>query len=389
LNGLLKGIKVLDFTRVLAGPYATMVLADLGAEVIKVELPQTGDEARGFGPFIGGESAYFMSVNRGKKSITLDLRTVQGQQLAQQLAGQCDVLIENFRPGAMDRFGMDYQTLHALYPRLVYASVSGFGQTGPYAQRPAYDVIIQAMGGIASITGHPGQPPVRVGSSIGDLSAALFGVIGILAALTRARGEGVGQQVDISMLDCQVALLENAVARFQVSGEVPTPLGSRHPAITPFQFFAAADGYIVLAAGNDGLWRRLCDTVGMPEWGDDARFVSNAVRTENHAELEALLGEVLRQRSVSDWCEVLGAVGIPCGPILDVGQVVADPQIQARQMIIRLGDLAMPNSPFRFSETPVELHEPAPTLGQDTAAILEGLGYDLQQQEQWRREGVI
>jgi len=191
------------------------------------------------------------------------------------------------------------------------------------------------------------------------------------------------------MLDCQVALLENAVARFQVSGEVPTPLGSRHPAITPFQFFAAADGYIVLAAGNDGLWRRLCDTVGKPEWGDDARFVSNAVRTENHAELEALLGDVLRQRSVNDWCEVLGAAGIPCGPILDVGQVVADPQIQARQMIIRLGDLAMPNSPFRFSETPVELHQPAPKLGQDTAVILEGLGYDLQQQEQWRREGVI
>ena len=389
LNGLLKGIRVLDFTRVLAGPYASMVLADLGAEVVKVELPLTGDEARGFGPFIDGESAYFMSVNRGKKSITLDLRTVQGQQVAQQLAGQCDVLIENFRPGAMARFGMDYQALHALYPRLVYASVSGFGQTGPYAQRPAYDVIIQAMGGIASITGHPGQPPVRVGSSIGDLSAALFGVIGILAALTRARGEGKGQQVDISMLDCQVALLENAVARFQVTGEVPTPLGSRHPAITPFQFFEAADGYIVVAAGNDSLWRRLCDTVEKPEWTEDPRFANNAARTENHRQLEALLGEVLHQRSVHDWCELLGAAGIPCGPILDVGQVVTDPQIQARQMITRLGDLDMPNSPFRFSETPVELQESAPKLGQHTAAILEGLGYDLKQQEQWRQEGVI
>ena len=214
MEHLLAGVQVLDLTRVLAGPYASMVLADLGAEVIKIELPGTGDEARGFGPFQNGESAYFASVNRGKKSVTIDLRQAQGQDLARRLAGECDVLIENFRPGSMDRFGLGYAALHALYPRLVYASISGFGQTGPYAQRPAYDVLIQAMGGLASITGQPDGPPVRVGSSIADLSAALFGAIGILAALERARRTGEGQQVDISMLDCQVALLENALARY-------------------------------------------------------------------------------------------------------------------------------------------------------------------------------
>ena len=242
MEHLLDGVRVLDLTRVLAGPYASMVLADLGAEVIKVELPGTGDEARGFGPFQNGESAYFASVNRGKKSATIDLRQARGQDLARRLAGECDVLLENFRPGSMDRFGLGYADLHALYPRLVYASISGFGQTGPYAQRPAYDVLIQAMGGLASITGQPDGPPVRVGSSIADLSAALFGAIGILAALERARRTGEGQQVDISMLDCQVALLENALARYAVSGEVPRPLG------------VAASGYYAFSVFRRQRW---------------------------------------------------------------------------------------------------------------------------------------
>ncbi len=233
MKGLLAGVRVLDFTRVLAGPYASMIMADLGAEVIKVELPGQGDESRGFGPFQQGESACLMSVNRGKKSVTLDLRRPEGQALARRLAGQCQVLVENFRAGSMARFGLDWEEIHRLHPALVYASISGFGQTGPYAGRPAYDVVVQAMGGLASITGHPGMPPVRVGSSVADLSAALFGVIGMLAALVRARETGQGQQVDISMLDCQVALLENAIARYHVTGEMPGPLGSRHPTITP------------------------------------------------------------------------------------------------------------------------------------------------------------
>ena len=395
MDGLLAGVRVVDLTRVLAGPYASMILGDLGAEVLKIELPGQGDEARGFGPFQNGESAYFTSINRGKKSVSIDLRKAAGQELVKRLAEESDVLIENFRPGSMKRFGLDYESLHALCPPLVYASVSGFGQTGPYASRPAYDVIIQAMGGIASITGSPGGAPVRVGSSIGDLGAALFGVIGILAALNRAQKTGQGQQVDISMLDCQVALLENAIARYYVAGEVPGPLGSRHPAITPFQFFAAKDGYVVIAAGNDTLWKKLCATLGAPELVTDPRFKDNALRTENQAELERLLSAALGKKTVAAWEEALGQAGVPCGPIHNIEQVVENPQIQARQMIAELvhpiaGPQAMPNSPLKFSQTPIELQQPAPTLGQHTGEVLEGvLGLSAQELEELGREGVI
>ena len=395
MDELLEGVRVVDLTRVLAGPYASMILGDLGAEVLKIELPGQGDEARGFGPFQNGESAYFTSINRGKKSVSIDLRKAAGQELVKRLAGESDVLIENFRPGSMKRFGLDYETLQPLCPHLVYASVSGFGQTGPYASRPAYDVIIQAMGGIASITGSPGGAPVRVGSSVGDLSAALFGVIGILAALNRAQKTGQGQQVDISMLDCQVALLENAIARYYVAGEVPGPLGSRHPAITPFQFFAAQDGYVVIAAGNDNLWKKLCATVGMPQLVSDPRFKDNALRTENQAELEKLLSAALRKKTVAAWEEALGRAGVPCGPIHNVEQVVENPQIQARQMIAELvhpiaGPQAMPNSPLKFSQTPIELQQPAPILGQHTGEVLGGmLGLSAQELEELGREGVI
>ena len=395
MKGLLEGVRVLDLTKVLAGPYASMILADLGADVVKIELPGKGDEARGFGPFQNGESAYFASINRGKKSVTVDLRLGPGQDLVRRLAGQSDVLIENFRPGSMARFGLDYQTLCEACPSLVYVSVSGFGQTGPYAQRPAYDLVIQAMGGIASITGSPGGEPVRVGSSIGDLSASLFSVVGVLAALSRAQRTGEGQLVDISMLDCQIALLENAIARYFVGGEVPGPLGSRHPAITPFQFFAAADGHVVIAVGNEGLWARLCQVLGRPELVDDPRFASNADRTENHPELEAALSEVLARKSVAEWEEALGAAGIPCGPIYNVEQLVADPQVAARQMLVQLshpvaGEQIVPNSPLRFSDTPVQLAEPAPILGQHTQEVLgERLGLDAAELEELRRAGVI
>ncbi|MFT5087245.1 MAG: CoA:oxalate CoA-transferase [Candidatus Latescibacterota bacterium] len=395
MQNLLQGMKVLDLTRVLAGPYASMVLADLGAEVLKVELPEKGDEARGFGPFQNGESAYFTSINRGKKSVTIDLRTEAGSDLAKRLARECDVLLENFRPGSMARFGLDYESLRSDNPRLIYASISGFGQTGPYAQRPAYDVIIQAMGGISSITGEPGGAPVRVGSSVADLSAALFGVVGILAAWGRAKETGIGQQVDISMLDCQVALLENAVARYYVNDEVPQPLGSRHPTITPFQYFAAEDGYIVIAAGNDGLWRKLCVALGLEELADDTRFADNAARTQNHAEMEPLLAEAFRAHSVEGWCELLGAAGIPCGPIHDVGQVCRDAQVAAREMIIELdhptaGRQKMPNTPLKFSETPIQLKEPAPLLGQHTEQVLgEWLGLSAQELAALREEGTI
>ena len=395
MDSLLEGVRILDLTRVLAGPYASMVLADLGAEVIKVELPSSGDESRGFGPFQNGESAYFTSVNRGKKSVTIDLRQERGRDLALGLAETCDVLVENFRPGSMDRFGLGYETVHAKYPQLVYASISGFGQTGPYAQRPAYDVLIQAMGGLASITGEPNSPPVRVGSSIADLSAALFGAVGILAALQRASRTGEGQQIDISMLDCQVALLENALARYAVSGEVPQPLGSRHPAITPFQFFAVSDGHIVLAAGNDGLWRKLCTALGLLDLIEDSRFADNALRTENHAALEPLLAEVLADKTVAEWCEVLVQAGVPSGPLCDVGEVFNDEQIAAREMIVEIdhpiaGRQAMPNSPLKFSQTPIQLLRPAPLLGQHTEEVLRDM-LDLGTDEitGLRADGVI
>ena len=395
MDSLLEGVRILDLTRVLAGPYASMVLADLGAEVIKVELPSSGDESRGFGPFQNGESAYFTSVNRGKKSVTIDLRQGRGRDLALGLAETCDVLVENFRPGSMDRFGLGYETVHAKYPQLVYASISGFGQTGPYAQRPAYDVLIQAMGGLASITGEPNSPPVRVGSSIADLSAALFGAVGILAALQRASRTGEGQQIDISMLDCQVALLENALARYAVSGEVPQPLGSRHPAITPFQFFAVSDGHIVLAAGNDGLWRKLCTALGLLDLIEDSRFADNALRTENHAALEPLLAEVLADKTVAEWCEVLVQAGVPSGPLCDVGEVFNDEQIAAREMIVEIdhpiaGRQAMPNSPLKFSQTPIQLLRPAPLLGQHTEEVLRDM-LDLGTDEitGLRADGVI
>ncbi len=395
MDSLLEGVRILDLTRVLAGPYASMVLADLGAEVIKVELPGSGDESRGFGPFQNGESAYFTSVNRGKKSVTIDLRQERGRDLALGLAETCDVLVENFRPGSMDRFGLGYETVHAKYPQLVYASISGFGQTGPYAQRPAYDVLIQAMGGLASITGEPNSPPVRVGSSIADLSAALFGAVGILAALQRASRTGEGQQIDISMLDCQVALLENALARYAVSGEVPQPLGSRHPAITPFQFFAVSDGHIVLAAGNDGLWRKLCTALGLLDLIEDSRFADNALRTENHAALEPLLAEVLADKTVAEWCEVLVQAGVPSGPLCDVGEVFNDEQIAAREMIVEIdhpiaGRQAMPNSPLKFSQTPIQLQRPAPLLGQHTEEVLRDM-LDLGTDEitGLRADGVI
>ena len=376
--GILGDVRVLDFTRVLAGPFASMILADLGAEIIKVEEPRSGDEARGFGPFINGQSAYFTSINRGKRSVGIDLRPDAGRDLARALAGKCDVLIENFRPGTMARFGLDYPTMHELYPGLVFVSISGFGQTGPYAQRPAYDVIIQAMSGLTSITGNPDTPPVRVGTSISDLGAALYGVIGILAALRSAAATGHGQHLDISMLDTQVALLENAVARYDVTGEVPAPLGSRHPAITPFQFFKAADGYFVIAAGNDSLFAQLCRCLEVEELVEDPRFESNSARTEHRADLEELLNLAFGRSPVGEWLETLNEAGVPCGPIQDIAQVMADPQVAAREMIARVeqpgaGEIAMPASPLLFSDTPKAIPRSAPALGQHTEDTLRTL----------------
>ena len=375
MPGPLDGIKVLDLTRVLAGPYATMLLGDLGAEVIKIEQPGTGDESRNFGPFKNGFSLYFMSVNRGKRSITLNLKTERGQAIFKQLLAHTDIVVENFRPGTMQKLGLDYDTLKAEHPSLIYAACSGFGQTGPYAQQGAYDMIIQGMGGIISITGEPEGPPVRVGTSISDITAALFTTIGVLSALHHRNETGKGQLVDVAMLDSLVAVLENAVVRYFATGEAPKPLGARHPAITPFEAFASADGHVIIALGNDTLWAKFCEHVNRLDLISDERFRTNADRTENHAELFPILSEIMSQRATDDWIDALGEIGVPCGPINTMDKVVSHPQVQAREMITRVahqitGEVEVPGVPIKLSETPGNVDTPAPSLGEHTTEVL-------------------
>ena len=395
MAGPLDGMKVLDLTRVLAGPYATMLLGDLGAEVIKIEQPGTGDESRNFGPFKNGFSLYFMSVNRGKQSVTLNLKTERGQAIFKQLLKQTDILVENFRPGTMQKLGLDYDTLKGEQPSLIYAACSGFGQTGPYAQQGAYDMIIQGMGGIISITGEPDGPPVRVGTSISDITAALFTTIGVLSALHHRNRTGSGQFVDVAMLDSLVAVLENAVVRYFATGEAPKPLGARHPAITPFEAFASADGHVIIALGNDTLWAKFCEHVDRHELISDERFRTNADRTENHSELFPILSEIMSQRPTDGWIDALGAIGVPCGPINAMDKVVSHPQVQAREMITRIahditGEVEVPGVPIKLSETPGNVDAPAPSLGEHTTKVLTDLlKMSADEVEQLRRDGVI
>ncbi len=375
MAGPLEGIKVLDLTRVLAGPFATMLLSDLGAEVIKIEQPETGDESRNFGPFKNGFSLYFMSVNRGKRSVTLNLKTERGINIFKELISQCDILVENFRPGTMKKLGLDYETLTVEYPSLIYAACSGFGQTGPMAKHGAYDMIIQGMGGIISITGQPDAPPVRVGTSISDITAALFTTIGILSALHHRNISGKGQLVDVAMLDSLVAVLENAIVRYFATDEIPRPLGSRHPAITPFEAFESADGHIIIAIGNDTLWTKFCEYVNQKQLISDSRFCSNAERTANHAVLFPILSDIMRQRTTDEWLEALEKIGVPCGPINTIDTVVNHPQVQAREMITNVfhqitGAVEVPGLPIKLSETPGHIEVPAPDLGEHTDEVL-------------------
>jgi len=376
MAGPLSGVLVVDLTRVLAGPYCTMVLADLGARVIKVEVPGRGDDARAIGPFVGDRSAYFMSLNRGKQSIALDLKHTDDRSIFERLLARADVLVENFRPGAMERLGYGWDELHARFPRLIAASTSGFGQTGPYAERPAYDVVAQAMGGVMSITGQPDGEPTRVGTSIGDITGGLFTAIGIQAALLERHRSGVGQRVDVSLLDAQVAILENAIARYSVTGEIPGPIGSRHPSIAPFDAFATQDGYVVIAAGNDALFANLCETVGAPEWIDDERFRTNELRNQNADALKDLIETALARRTTSEWLEVLQRAELPCGPLNDIAQLIADPQVVHRNMIVSSEDatgarLQMAGNPIKLSAHADPTTRPAaPALDGDRQQIL-------------------
>lgn len=352
--GPLTGVTVIDLTRVLAGPYCTMMLADLGARVVKVERPGSGDDARHIGPFINGVSAYFASLNRGKESVTLDLRRDDDRARFDSMLVQADVVVENFRGGAFARLGYDWDSLHARFPRLIYAAVSGFGHTGPYAQRPAYDMVVQAMGGVMSITGQQGGPPTRVGTSVGDILGGLFTATGIVSALHHRAVTGQTTKVDVSMLDCQVASLENAIARYMATGTPPGPLGAHHPSIAPFGAFRAADGWLVIAAGNDELFRSLTTVLSAPALAADPRFATNPLRTEHRESLQEALEAVLEGATTTEWLERLEAADIPCGPINDLAQVLADPQVRARNMVVpvdddRLEGFAVAGNPIKFS----------------------------------------
>ena len=377
MAGALEGLVVLDLTRVLAGPFCTMLLRDLGAEVVKVEHPEGGDLARGTAPFVEDESYYFLSVNRGKKSVTLDLSNSDAKDLFKRMVARADVVVENFRPGVMQRLGLDYTVLNQINPRIVYAAIAGFGQDGPYAHRPSLDVIVQAMGGIMSITGEAGGGPVRVGSSMGDITAGLFAAVGILAALEERHRSGAGQFVDIGMMDCQVAILENAVGRYILSGEVPKPLGTRHPSFTPFQAYLAQDGWFVVAivGGLNDMWPRLCAAIDRVDLIDDPRFVDGHSRTLHYDELNPMLEEAFRKKTVAQWLAELEDLGIPCGPVNTIDKVVHDPQVKHRNMLVdveRHGGktVTVVNSPIKMSRTPGYARGASPDLGQHNGWLL-------------------
>jgi len=374
----LENIVVLDLTRVLAGPYCAMVLADYGCDVVKIEPPGVGDDSRAFGPFIGKESAYFMSLNRNKRSMTLNLKEQEARDLFKNMVKKADIVLENYRPGTMEKFGLGYEELKKINPRIIYAACSGFGHTGPYSQKPGYDILAQAMGGIMSITGPEGGEPVRVGASIGDIIAGLFTTIGVLMALHHRTISGEGQKIDVSMLDCQLAILENAIARYFVSGVAPGPLGTRHPSITPFDAFKSKDGSIIVGAGNDRLWEKLCDIIGRPELKADDRFKSNSLRTQNFKALYPYLDSAFQSKTTAEWIADLEAAGIPCGPINTIDKAVTDPQVLARDMIVETdhpvaGPVKMAGAPVKMSATPGSVDTPAPMLGQHTAEILQQL----------------
>jgi CoA:oxalate CoA-transferase len=377
------GLLVVDLTRVLAGPYCTLLLAELGARVIKVERPPGGDEARRIGPIPDAapdRSAYFQSVNRGKQSIALDLEAAADRRIFEALLERADVLAENFRPGVMEKLGYGWESVHERWPRLIVASTSGFGQTGPLRALPAYDVVAQALGGMMSLTGEPGRPPARAGVSLGDLAAGMFTALGVAAALFHRERTNEGQRVDVSMLDSQVALIENAISRFEATGEVPGSLGSRHPAVAPFQAFATADGHVVVAAGNDELFARLARALAREDWVGDPRFATIADRMEHVDALEQEIEGALGHYGTVHWVELLRAAGVPCAAVQDAAQVLDDPQVRARNMVVEaadpeLGRVRMAGNPVKLSAAPDPPERPpAPKLDGDREAILEELG---------------
>jgi CoA:oxalate CoA-transferase len=380
-QGPLSGITVIDLSRILAGPYCTFLMAELGARIIKVEPPGKGDDAREYGPFIKGKSSYFSSVNRGKESIALDLKSAGDKRIFEALLAKADVLVENFRPGTMEKLGYGWETLHSRYPGLIYAAASGFGHTGPSSRQPAYDMVVQGLGGIMSITGHPGQPPVRIGMSIGDIGAGLYTAVAVNAALLHREKTNEATKIDIAMFDCQLALLENAIMRYTVSGEVPGPLGARHPSITPFEAFATADSAMIVAAGNDALFVKFCDALGRHDLATAPEYKTNDLRNRHQAKLKTEIEQELTKQPTAAWIELLERAGIPAGPINTVAQALAHPQVAARNMLVTVADpisgtLTLAGNPLKlsaFADPPTRA--PAPELDADRAKLLRELGF--------------
>ena len=397
--GCLAGLRVLDLTRVLAGPTCTQMLGDLGAEVIKIERPGAGDDTRGFRPPVmpgTEESAYFVGANRNKQSLSLDIATPEGQAIVRRLLAHCDILVENFKVGALARYGLGWEQLHADFPGLVYCSITGFGQTGPYAPRPGYDALVQAIGGVMSLTGEPDGLPQKVGVPVADLFAGLYGCIGILAALRHRERTGEGQRIDIGMLDTSVAWLANQAMNYLATGENPQRLGNQHPNIVPYQVFPTADGHIVLSIGNDPTFRRFCDAFDLT-MADDPRFATNATRVANRDVVTAALAPLMRRFSTSEWVARLEALKIGCGPINRLSNVFADPQVQARGMVVEMphpqakgGAVKMVANPVKLSATPATYRITPPTLGEHTEAVLGGmLGMDAAEIADLRKKGVV
>ena len=386
-QGPLTGIRVLDMSRILAGPWVGQLLADLGAEVIKIERPGKGDDTRAWGPpFVKdregrdtSDAAYFMCANRGKQSLTLDIAKPEGQQIIRELAQVSDVLIENYKVGDLKRYGLDYETLSVLNPRLVYCSITGFGQTGPYRDRAGYDFMIQGMGGVMSITGErddlPGGGPQKVGVAIADLMTGMYSTVGIVSALHERHSSGRGQHIDMALLDTQVAWLANQNANYLIGGEVPKRMGNAHPNVMPYQTFRTQDGDIIIATGNDGQFQRLCEAAGLPETGTDPRYASNALRIKNRDTATATLATELKKKTTAEWVALLETVGVPCGPINRLDEVYADPQVQHRGMKINVphpkaGSVPLVANPIKFSRTPIAYDMPPPLLGEHVEDVL-------------------
>jgi crotonobetainyl-CoA:carnitine CoA-transferase CaiB-like acyl-CoA transferase len=395
VTGALTGIKVLDLTRVLAGPYCTMMLGDLGADVIKVEAPGGSDETRGWGPpFQNGVSAYYLCANRNKRSITIDLKTEEGRELIRSLVKEADVLIHNFKTGSMEKWSLDYEKLKDINPRLVFCSITGFGETGPYRNLPGYDYIVQGMSGMMSITGSDESGPLKMGVAMMDILTGLYSAIAIEAALLEREKSGIGQKIDMSLLDSGVSSLVNVASNYLISGKVPQRLGNDHPNIVPYSTFRALDGEIIIAVGNDRQFASLCELLGIPDLAANEAYQTNQARVKNRRQLTEILEDRLRLKPVAEWMKLLSESTIPCGPIHTMNQVFADPQIAAREMVVEVnhpaaGAVKLVGSPLKLSRTKVEVKRHPPIAGEHTEEILQELGLSAEQINQLRNNHII